>query len=1211
MVIRSTAIKNFLNAFTYKDLADLYNHSMEVQVNVSQDGGERESTEGFRGRTWHSYTDGIQTWYGFRIPKNASTEPEDNDFDIKYDLAEHAEGIGLTGWDWKNRVSKHFGFDFDDINQHSSGLTEKELKEVQEQACDVPWVTVRRSTSGGGIHLYVFVDSVPTANHTQHAALGRAILGKLSAEAGFDFESKVDVSGGNLWVWHRKMTKVNGGLELIKQGETLKNIPTNWEDHICVIKGKRRRAKNRYTENETDFDSEISQRAYVKLDNEHKKLLKYLETNNCQYWWDADRSMLVAHTFDLKNAHKDLGLRGIYSTLATGKDENDHNCFGGSTEILTREGPRYIKDVAVEGGAYLYVDILGEMQWLWCAVKSFGEQITVPITFGSPLHGTRVTLNHDWFYWSKSEYKIDYRKRKKTYELKQKSKISRGECLHLAPITLPKINWEGYAHGFIFGDGNQINQYGKLSCSVKLFKNDSDLVQLLSQYGNVGSTYVECHGRIPMIHQLPEDWKLLPESPTKEYALGFILGLISADGHIRKNGSIQIYQSDWYDIVQFRKLAIYAGLRAREIILGTPPGGHFKNDKQGYILTIGSYNLNKDHFLRRDQKKNFKVKTRCHTTRVIDIDFDDKITEEVFCAVVPSYHNFTLANGVITGNCFAFPLERPSGAWAVRRYTKGVKETNNWNQDGSGYTTCFYSQNPSLEVASRAHSGGEDEKGNFHFTYAKDAVNAAEDLGVGFKIPDWASNRPSQLKQHRDGRLIVYIKRESQDQPIEGWLEDKNQWKKLFNVNLVQQTESKALDFDNVVRHLITPDDRDFGWVLKSGNNWHVECYTNTRLALKSLGLNDVEINETLGDCVLEGWQIINEPFQDEFPGKRKWNKGAAQFRYTPKLEPPFEFPTWQKILAHCGKGLDTAIADDGWCQTNNVKTGADYLKIWIASLFQFPKKRLPYLFLYSKEERTGKTSFHEAIGSLLTKGYTRADQSLISSAGFNGELENAILCAVEETDLGKSSAARNRMKDWITASMIMIHHKGQTPYTVENTTHIIQTGNNHQECPIFSGDTRITMIQVPTFELEEMIPTDQMKIQLEREAPDFMAELLQVDIPPSGDRLNVPVIDTEIKIQTSETNKSTLEIFLEEQTFWAPGEKIRYSDLYNHFIGWIDPADVYSWSKIKFGRELPIKYPKGRIMTEGAQFYIGNISMSEPKNTDQDKIILKDGKLL
>ena len=57
---------------------------------------------------------------------------------------------------------------------------------------EIPWVTVRKSTGGNGIHLYVFLPDVPTANHTEHAALARAVLGQMSALVGFDFKAKVD-----------------------------------------------------------------------------------------------------------------------------------------------------------------------------------------------------------------------------------------------------------------------------------------------------------------------------------------------------------------------------------------------------------------------------------------------------------------------------------------------------------------------------------------------------------------------------------------------------------------------------------------------------------------------------------------------------------------------------------------------------------------------------------------------------------------------------------------------------------------------------------------------------------------------------------------------------------------------------------------------------------------------------------------------------------
>ena len=193
---KTEAIKAFLKVSTWPDLAALYTSDMEVQVNVGQDGGERISSEGFKGRKSHSYSDGLTTWKSFRIPWKANSDPEYNDFEINFDLAEHADAIGLTGWDWFNKISRWVAFDFDDISGHNSNaLIDAELEAVKEAACKIPWVTVRKSTSGGGLHLYVFLN-VPTANHTEHAALARSILGKMSAAAGFDFESKVDVCGG-------------------------------------------------------------------------------------------------------------------------------------------------------------------------------------------------------------------------------------------------------------------------------------------------------------------------------------------------------------------------------------------------------------------------------------------------------------------------------------------------------------------------------------------------------------------------------------------------------------------------------------------------------------------------------------------------------------------------------------------------------------------------------------------------------------------------------------------------------------------------------------------------------------------------------------------------------------------------------------------------------------------------------------------------------
>jgi hypothetical protein len=890
---RSEAIKAFLTATTHPDLADLYQAGMEVQVNVAQDSGEKITSKSGR-RGLHSFSDGIQKWFAFRIPKKAFTVPEDNDFEIHYDLAAHAEGIGLTGWDWKNRVSKWCAFDFDAISghsdKHSTTLTDVELKEVKDAACAIPWVTVRLSTSGNGLHLYVFLDDVPTQNHTEHAALGRAILGKMAAVTGFDFASKADACGGVMWVWHRKMTDANQGLKLLKQGEILTEPPLAWRDHVDVIKGKRRRAVPSFIDEEqTDiFDQMTGQRPIVKLDDQHKRLLSFLEETEACWWWDSDRHMLVCHTFDLKSAHKKLNLRGVFDTISKGKEQGaDHNCY-------------------------------------------------------------------------------------------------------------------------------------------------------------------------------------------------------------------------------------------------------------------------------------------------------------------------------------AFPMDKPAGGWTVRRYSAGIQETSSWDQDSNGFTRCYFNCNPSLDIASRTFRGMEDEKGNYHFTDIDAVIKTVKLIGIQINLPTWTKGRPATLKQHKDGRLIVRFQRSASDpyEDIQGWRENKTWWERIFNAQLQQPKESVALNYDNLARHIVTETGDDYGWVLRTSSKWFTEPVTHVRMALQALDFSDSEIKRILGNCVMSHWVLVSEPFQDEYPGGRCWNRGAAQFCYVPKQEEPFNYPTWQKILDHCGKGLDNSVSQDGWCKVHGIETGADYLQLWVASLFQEPKEPLPYLFLYSEAEKTGKSTFHEALSLLMTSGYKRGDVALVSSSAFNAELENAILCVVEETDLSKGPG-RNRIKDHVTSPTIMIHEKGRTPYQTNNYTHWVQTGNKFTECPIFSGDTRITMIEVPEFELVDMIPRKQLFKQLTEEAADFLGMVLQIKIPPSNDRLNVPVIDTDIKIQTQQLNQTPLQVFLSECTYNAPGEMVLYSELYDRFTEWLDPDDLHSWSKIRMGRELPLQYPKGRVLSKGAQFHVGNISFNKPESTDGTKLVLRNNTLV
>lgn len=1211
-VTKTQAIKAFLTANAPSDLATLYNENMEVQVTVAKDNGER--TEGdFKGKMWHGYTDGMQVWKPIRIPRNANTEPEYEDTPMTYDLAAHAEGIGMTGWDWKNRVSRWVAFDFDAIighsDKHAKKLTEEELAAIQAALNAVPTVTVRRSTGGKGLHLYVFLQPIPTANHNEHAAVARAILSQLSGIAGFDFSSKVDICGGNMWVWHRKLKTAPEGLSVIKVGTMQAEVPSNWKDYTKVVSGRRQKNLPRFIETQTPVHNDIEsvfeeltgQRLRTQPDPDHRRVMDWLFTNygSCS-WWDAEHHMLVTHTHALKEAHTELNLRGKFETNATGTER-------------------------------------------------------------------------------------------------------------------------GYDH-----------------------------------------------------------------------------------------------------------------------------------------------------------------------------------------------------------NCFAFPIAK--GAWAVRRYTLGVAEHPFWEQDGAGWTRCFYNREPDLGGAARIYEGIERPEGGYHFATAEQAQKAALLLGADLKLPNWIMGKPTSLRMHKSGRLVAEVEKDANTPALDGWIVKGKKASRIFSIKSPGPNESETFKLDEQLRHVVGEDGMDAGWVIKCDGEWNGEPFQHVKVYLQGQGYQPKDVAAIMGSNIQQCWRLVNRPFKDEYPKDRQWNRNAAQLRFKPSLNRDnLSYPNWMKILQHCGKGLDDAVRTHHWCKSNGILTGADYLKCWIASMFQEPTEPLAYLFFYGPQD-SGKSIFHEALSLLMTRGVVRADTALTSQSGFNGELENAVLCVVEETNLQKNATAYNRIKDWVTSRQLPVHRKQRQPYTVQNTTHWVQClpkdswimtefghrqisnlighpvvlivdgqryktegffasgrkevfsvrtqhghelratadhpvlvdydglrmwrkvsqlrlgdrvcfnrhvgvewhsngdfnqgyllgylfadgtltnchievahpdrpllpfilsclsseytlnalperwdihsqeirdiceafgvtdkkivtewieeassdflsgflsglfdgdgcvsfsdsgylrvcfqqtdiqilravqrillcfgvyskisgeqlricnesvrifqdrigfqhpekrqkldkalegkrhrdnndftdkvagvelvgmqdvfdvtvpgaecfsangfkvhncANSHLACPVFPGDTRITMVLVDSLDPSQMIPKKQFLPMLEKEAPDFIAELLGLELPPSNDRLNIPCIGTEDKALAEFANQTFLELFISEKAHYIPGHRVKFGDFYARFMEWLDPQHAHLWSQIRVGRELPPRFAKGRMTNN--EMWIGNMSFEDGK-TPGLRYVVREGKLV
>ena len=116
-MLRTEAIKQFLQQNARPELALLYNREMEVQVNVlteldDPDRTVRRLEKTYQGHAFHAYTDGTDTWKPIRVPYNDGTY---KDVPLRWELSDYVKCIGMTGWNWAKRHSCYVGYDVDSL----------------------------------------------------------------------------------------------------------------------------------------------------------------------------------------------------------------------------------------------------------------------------------------------------------------------------------------------------------------------------------------------------------------------------------------------------------------------------------------------------------------------------------------------------------------------------------------------------------------------------------------------------------------------------------------------------------------------------------------------------------------------------------------------------------------------------------------------------------------------------------------------------------------------------------------------------------------------------------------------------------------------------------------------------------------------------------------------------------------------------------------
>ncbi len=423
-----------------------------------------------------------------------------------------------------------------------------------------------------------------------------------------------------------------------------------------------------------------------------------------------------------------------------------------------------------------------------------------------------------------------------------------------------------------------------------------------------------------------------------------------------------------------------------------------------------------------------------------------------------------------------------------------------WRMTERGYMLPI-TDHPVLHTAAMVHGGVPTKRGYEFRAWAGVAATLAE-FGHHNQVAPFDDCR-TYIIYEGDNTLVVRTSHEDKDTRPPGWENSlKSYWQRHYE-NPYKPAISHYAEIIRVVDH--QPSDSGiseiYGYYLrKDDGSWVKRCKESLRYALMSRGLSPSGAVTQIGHALVSPFHRICVPFQPEYPEPRVWNMDAPQYTYQPVVG---QHSHWDMMFRHVGRDLG--------------EDGPLYLMQWYASILRHPEDRLPYLFLFGPEN-SGKSIFWEAFSLLVTKGVTKADRALTGE--FNAEIEGAVLCAVEERNIAKDGV-HERIKDCVTGLKLAIRKMHHNQYEAPNYTHFVQCSNDRAACPIFHGDTRITVIQVDPPEAD--IPKPLFMERLKEEGPAIMYTLLHLDLPEPTGRLRLPVIESASKQRLQDENASEL----------------------------------------------------------------------------------------
>ena len=192
-----------------------------------------------------------------------------------------------------------------------------------------------------------------------------------------------------------------------------------------------------------------------------------------------------------------------------------------------------------------------------------------------------------------------------------------------------------------------------------------------------------------------------------------------------------------------------------------------------------------------------------------------------------------------------------------------------------------------------------------------------------------------------------------------------------------------------------------------------------------------------------------------------------------PKNKPsPMDLANIKRVKRH----IKHLIADEGERRM---------LLDWLAFVVQNPGKRVNYAPLIQGVQGDGKSFFAFLLATCMGLPNVRMGNAHILEGAFTGWAQGQCVMAIEEIRLIGHNRydVLNRVKPFITNTVVEIHPKGRDPYNVENTTNYLLFTNYRDAMPLSQNERRFLVL------FSRWQDSDKLR-QFKAENPDYYVDL-------------------------------------------------------------------------------------------------------------------------